>query len=304
MFLVLIVHADYFALGSPSQVDTEQQPVNAITRIFFEAISIGCVDIFILISGWFGIKQNLKGFLNFIFQCLFFLIGIYIICLIFNIAEFNIKGIMGCFAMLKWNWFIKAYLGLYIISPILNTFVEHVSRKKFRNFIIFFFIFQTLYGHITSSAVFFEHGYSTISFIGLYMLARFAKLYPNRMTTLNKKNDLLIIISIIIFLTIIEFFARNNRINIITELNFNYINPLVIILSLYTLILFSKLSFQNNTINWIATSSFAVFLLHTNPNLCRQYFITHVNYMYSHYNGIICLGLILSYLYFCFSHIY
>lgn len=180
MFLVLIVHADFFSLGAPSHEETLSAPLNAFARYFFESLSIVCVNIFILISGWFSIKPSKKSFCNFIFQCIFFLIGIYVLMLILGLTSLSVKGVAGCLVLLKWNWFIKAYIGLYIISPILNSFVETIDRKTFERTLLSFFVFQTIYAWISGAAVFFEDGYSTMSFIGLYLLARYIHIYrPN-----------------------------------------------------------------------------------------------------------------------------
>ena len=177
MFLVLVVHADFFSLGTPTQEDVISTPASAFFRFFFESLSIVCVNVFVLISGWFGIRPSAKGFCNFIFQCLFFLVGIYIVVLIFGLTSLSAKGIAGCLVLLKWNWFIKAYMGLYILSPVLNTFINNTEKKTFKKVLISFFAFQTIYSWVSDGAAFFENGYSTLSFMGLYLLARYTKIY-------------------------------------------------------------------------------------------------------------------------------
>lgn len=77
---------------------------------------------------------------------------------------------------------------------------------------------------------------------------------------------------------------------------FSYCNPLVILASLFLITFFSTLSFQSRFINFVASSSFAVFLLHTNINLCRPYFVPYVKSIYESYNGINCLVAILVFL--------
>jgi surface polysaccharide O-acyltransferase-like enzyme len=72
MFLVLVVHADYFSLGAPSLQDCVSNPVQSIFRIGVESISIICVNVFVLISGWFGIRFKWKSICNFLFQVFFF----------------------------------------------------------------------------------------------------------------------------------------------------------------------------------------------------------------------------------------
>lgn len=187
MFLVLLVHADFFSLGAPSASDCVNAPVDSSLKVFFEAISIACVDIFVCISGWFGIRPSVKGFSNFIFQCLFWLIGLYIFTLIIGTSSLSKEGLMGCFAFTKLNWFIKAYILLYILAPVLNAFVEKASQKDFRNVLIAFFTFEFIYGWIfRGSTQHIQNGYSTISFIGLYLLARYVRLYQPSISLKSK----------------------------------------------------------------------------------------------------------------------
>ena len=91
-------------------------------------------------------------------------------------AAFNIKGIRECLLITPGHWFIKAYIGLYILSPILNLFVEKSSKRQFGITLASFYIFQTVYG-FTGAAQFIEYGYSTFSFIGIYLLAQYIKHY-------------------------------------------------------------------------------------------------------------------------------
>ena len=188
MFLVLLVHADFFSLGAPSASDCVNTPVGSFLKVFFEAISIACVDIFVCLSGWFGIKPTVRGFFNFVFQCLFWLIGLYVVTLILGTSSISMQGLKGCFALTKLNWFIKAYILLYILAPVLNAFVDKVSRKDFKNVLIAFFTFEFVYGWIFSgSTQHIQDGYSTISFIGLYLLARYARLYQPRISLKTKR---------------------------------------------------------------------------------------------------------------------
>lgn len=124
MFLVLIVHADFFSLEIPTPKDTITTPTNAFIRLFFESSSIVCVNVFVLISGWFGIKPNTKSFCNFVFQCLFFLIGIYIILLICGLT----KRVSRMFLHVEMELVYKSiYRFIYIISS-LECF--HKKRRK------------------------------------------------------------------------------------------------------------------------------------------------------------------------------
>lgn len=263
MFLVLIVHSDFFSLGAPSAVDIRINSTDSLLRVFFQSLSIACVDIFVFISGWFGIKPKVKGLCNYLFQCLFFLIGIYIVCLVLGVASLSMLGIRGCFAATPLNWFIKAYLLLYILSPVLNAFVDSASRIQFKSLLIAFYLFQFIYGWIfRSSTSFISDGYSTISFIGLYLLARYFKLYRPSITNFKWKTDLFIVSSLVIGTTAVYLISPE-----LGSRFLNYISPTTILISIFAILAFSKFSISSKFINWCAASSFAVFLLHTNPNV-------------------------------------
>ena len=118
--------------------------------------------------------------------------------------------------------------------------------------------------------------------MGLYLLARYVRLYPSPLTKLSRKYDLLVYIGCVLLLSIISIVsliladAIHPQLLSIVDKMFSYVNPIVIIMSLYLLLYFSKIHIKSKIINWLGASSFAVFLLHTNPNLCKPYFCEHI----------------------------
>lgn len=230
----------------------------------------------------------MRSFSNFIFQCAYFLIGIYVISLFTGFASLSIVGIMECLCLTNGNWFIQAYIGLYILSPILNKFVEKTDKRILQVFIIAFYCFQTYFG-LLRSATFIVEGYSTFSFIGLYILARYIRLFGRK----NYKSAWLLYAGSIILNTII-YPIRLRFFPVVGV--FNYINPLVVIGSVGLLLLFAQIHIRpNKAINFISKSCFAVYLLHTQSNL-YPIFIKAVNSIYGQYSGLMCLSLIFGFL--------
>ena len=265
MFLVLLVHADYFSLGAPSIQEIQNNTLDSFLRIFFEAISIVCVNVFILISGWFGIKPSFKGLCNFIYQCLFFLTGLYIVTLLIGVNELSLKGLAGCVFATKLNWFIKAYLLLYILSPVLNAFIKTTTQRTFKLVLIAFFSFTCTYCWI-GVASFMNRGYSTLFFIGLYLLARYTRLYSPKWSLYSAKTYLTFYFLCVIFVTSTSFLVPF-LLNKSTPLDlFSYICPTTIIGAISLLLFFTKIKLQNNFVNWCGISCFAVFLMHVSPS--------------------------------------
>lgn len=280
----MVVHADYFALGSPNSSDIRIAPMSSVARVFIEALSICCVNVFVLISGYFGIRPKKSRLASFLFQVLFFFVLIYGVCLATGISSFSVQGVLQCFCLTPANWFIKAYLLLFILAPVLNAFIEKCDQILHRNVLIGFYLIQTVYGCLFS-ADFFGNGYSTLSFIGLYLLARYIKIYAPKWSQLKKGYDIslyFLCAALITIITLLGFKVGKN-----TEiLMFTYINPLVIIESVALLLFFSKLKFTSRFINWVAASSFAVYLVHANPNILNSLFKDSILYYYSNYTGI------------------
>ena len=116
MFMVLVLHADFVALGVPLRDDVMSYPVLSTLKVFMEALSIVAVNVFVLISGWFGIRPSLRGIAKFLFQCLFFAIGAYVVMLICGNVELTLKGVADSLMLTGASyWFIIAYLCLYLL---------------------------------------------------------------------------------------------------------------------------------------------------------------------------------------------
>ena len=71
MMLVMLVHANYASIGDVAQSELLATPLSAIVRVVCEQLCIVSVNLFVLLSGWFGIRPTLKKFASFIFQVLF-----------------------------------------------------------------------------------------------------------------------------------------------------------------------------------------------------------------------------------------
>ena len=64
--------------------------------------------------------------------------------LITGYAELSFMGIVACLCLAESDWFILAYVGLYVLSPVLNPFIEHDSPTLCRRVQILVFLFQTI----------------------------------------------------------------------------------------------------------------------------------------------------------------
>jgi len=273
MVLVLITHACYVSLGPPTQADITASYSSSIMRSLSESLSDVGVNTFILISGWFGIRSRLSRFVEFIFQIYFLEVLLY--------AMMKVLGLTGTIGIDGWielfffrygtYWFIKAYIVLYIFAPLLNAFVENCSRKQLQFFLISFYVVQTIYGFYINIG-WFSNGYSPMSFMGLYLLARYMRLYPSWFAKFDKSVDITLyflvsLITALCSLSMTYFFGK------VGTVLFQNSCPLMIISSVYFFLYFTKISFQNNYVNWVSASCFAAYLVHCSPFIFYPYYI-------------------------------
>lgn len=288
MLLVLMVHASFKALDAPTMGEVLNSPASSFLRFLSESISIICVNVFILITGWFGIRPNVSRFCGLIFQVIFIAVFIYLCLLLLGkIEPWRMVDWIRLLLFRRGLWFVSAYMVLYIISPILNTFVSNVDQKSFKYLLIAFFIIQTIYG-FSSKWNFFCSGYSPLSFAGLYLLARYMRLYPNKFCTLNKWYDMTIYLCSTLLTTIMSMifvgFAGHDG-----WLFYEYLSPTVIISSIFFFLYFTKLSFHSKMVNRFASSAFAIYLFHCDPLFFNTHYLLPIRDYYNNDSSFIFL---------------
>lgn len=270
MFFVLGLHVNFVAIQGPGTEDVISNGVNAYARLFSEALCIGAVNTFVLISGWFKIKASLKSFFRLIFQC-FFIGTVLLICVSIcnhNLLSFSIDSIL----LRSYNlWFIYAYIGLFLLSPILNAYLEKTNKNELRSVLIGFYLLQTYIAWYRGFVEWYSNGYSTLSFIGLYLLAQYIRRYPSFLKSISSKTLFLLFLICITLNTTSTYIFLHMRKDEYTHFMFSYLNPLVILSAVSLLLAFSKLKIKSKAINWVASSSLAVYLVHCHPSIFPMY---------------------------------
>lgn len=281
MVLVMVVHADFMALGIPSQVDISDFPVSSFMRLFTESVSIVCVNLFVLISGWFGIRFKLIRLGGLLFQVLFFCIVMCSIILCLGVRV-SIRYSEIVKLLCEDYWFVFAYVILYLFAPALNNFVEKESKRNVEYFLFVFFFFQTIFGFIMSLS-WFSNGYSPISFMGLYVLGRYLHIYPNIFIKQKQHIHILIYIGMIIATTCLAYLFFMMKVYLFKA--YSYSSPFVIMGSISLFLFFTKMSFRSIIINWIGTSCFSIYLVHCFPVFFERVYLYYIKDWYINMNN-------------------
>lgn len=279
MLLVLTVHADFFSLGSGGQTDLITDFWPTAIKFEIEGLALVCVDLFVLISGYFGIRMSVKGISNLLFQVWFWVVAIALLSIL--IESFKAATFIKLMVLSDGTqWFISAYILLMIISPCLNKFTEYASKQQFISVIISFYIVQTLAGWLIMPIGTWRELGSTsfFGFIGLYLIGSFLRLHVSEKVKLRigftRGFSAYVVISTFataITLSVI-YFCKYDVISIDMKWKFmSYISPFVICGALALVLAFANLKFTSVVINHLAKSAFVVYIIHLNPFIVDYY---------------------------------
>lgn len=312
MFMILMLHANFVALGVPDNNELKLSLGNVACRYFWEALSVSSVNVFVLISGWFGIRPSIKGSLKLIYQIIFFLGLGYLITLAFGITKYSLSAIADIIQISSTDWFIKSYFVIMILSPILNCFVTLDERTQ--SLVLFFFLFfEIVFGWIGGGNRFFVSGFGPLHLLGIYLIGQYLHYtYPKlkkrsilKIFSLKPIYDLIIffLLSLITALFGLVIFLLIGR--PLTTYTLAYSSPFVIGGGIFFFLCFSKLKFPySRIVNWLGAGSFSVYLFHGEYTIRHSVFIPIIRKLYFNYSGFlllvyICLFLIVIYLIAC-----
>ncbi len=279
ILMVMIVHSSFATFGSP--VGWEKPHFGLILA---QSMCIVGVNLFILISGYFSIKLTARSVWKLFYCCLFYAL----VAILYSYYT-NTFSLYQLLFISEANWFISVYIGLMLISPILNAFIDCCDRKSLGNTILALLLFQTWYEFVPKFLSDFHGGYSIISFCVIYIIARYLRLYPLNCINLKKCIFTYLIITFFIAMTIYYDTIINFKTKTIIEGMLKYNNPLVILASVSLFGAFLKLDIGYSCIiNYIAKSCLAILLLHTSI-VFFPYYSELFKYIFYSTSGIITL---------------
>lgn len=275
MLLVLVVHADFFSIGMPDTQDIQAHPLASTMRFVTQSLALVCVNLFIFISGYFRIRLKRKSILNFLFMVLFWR-AIVIALYMAAPGLWPVEPNFSRFGLIKMivpgydDWFVESYIILMFLSPIINSFLDSHSPGQIWRFAIAYCSFQFAASWALETYPQFIHGYSALSFIGLYALGAAARSKaPLRAGQEVKCLGLYLALSVfagVAATLAIRHVGSTTPAGNIVDRMFGAYNGVPIVAASFALFLFFKqLSFSSRIINTTAGSAFAVYLFHMHP---------------------------------------
>lgn len=214
------------------------------------------VNLFFMISGWFGVRFTLKSVTRIVVTTIFFLWINYFALMLLG-ADCNSKIIFMLLTPVEASglWFIMAYLGILIASPLLNAGLRNMSRRELNIFIIAFSIFCIYCGWFGGNYAN-MNGHNIVQGFWLYCLGYWLR--GNRELTDRVSNTWLLAVSVLvaaIFIWLQTFEALPDI------KRYTYNDPSVVVLSLTIFIYFTRLKIKSRAINYVAGASLGCYML-------------------------------------------
>lgn len=278
MFLVMVAHVT-LAIEYPNMKGATELEYYLVGLM--KAISVVSVNVFVMISGWFGIRFSYKRLFAFLFQVLFFSLVGYLIAILLGVKSFNIPELMtdGLLLGSRNYWFVESYLLLFLLSPVLNNFCEKSSRKQLKKFLVTAFTVEFVAAWLFPTlSIEIRAGYSVFSFTLIYMLSRYIQMYQPSWACFKAKYDVGIYLVLTLCLSGVAFVSHGGIVGIVGF--YSYASPFVVAAALYLLLAFTKISFKSKIINFVASSCFAVYLLHEHVSIGKPVFRSVVKELY------------------------
>jgi len=257
MAFILVVHVDGASLGFPDFRAVWSS--GDWWRMTFEAVAITGVNLFVLISGYFTIRLTPRRLANYLIMCAFYAWGIFAVHCFAVPGYFSMAHALHALAVFSHSdlWFIRDYLFLMLLAPLLNGGLDALKRTPTHliGVVASLIVINCWFGWWQSGQVN-PMGYNLMQMIMMYVLGYFM-----RCLRIEKSPWWA---SALIWLTSTSTIVWMSA-SMPPARAFAYNQPMVITAACALFALFARIKFSSGVVNWIASSTFAVYLIHKDP---------------------------------------
>lgn len=245
------------AMHTFGSIDSAMAPGSIVSQVLVNSIGNAGVTCFILISGYFGIRFDLKKLIRLDLMIIFFtLLGT------IAVGNFSVKTLIkACIPVIsRQYWFITCYFALCILAPFLNQIPERLSQAQFRNLLLVLLLLFSVIPTVTTYDIMQDAGKGLAHFVMIYLLGRYLALYHG--TLAYRKGHL----GLGILLSTVLIFALDGMLTFLHDGTvYNTFSRdcslLIIASSVFIVLCFSQMHFTNRIVNRVAGDVLAVYVL-------------------------------------------
>ncbi len=222
-----------------------------------EACSIIGVNLFVLISGYFGIRLSAKGIAKYVGWVLWYSILLFLLRCCFHPDYFTPRYARLAFLGITHStqWFVTGYFILMALSPAVNAVLR---RTTFRQHLALAaaLIAVNCVGGWWLEMDFNKTGYTVYHLVFVYILGHMMRESMAQWSRLPWRwaGIAVYAASVAALVWMMQWTDYGKAMA--------YNNPIVVLESLALFSVFATMHFTSRAVNWIASSAFAVYLIH------------------------------------------
>lgn len=282
LVLVFWMHASASYMGNE---------LSAWLSILITVIGNIGVSCFILISGYYGIRLDIKKMMHLDLMLVFYSWTTLILSYIWGVSMGG-EEILSClFPVIgKQSWYFTCYFALAFLSPFLNEMVEKLGELRLRQLLV---VMLVIFSGITT--IFFfdineDGGKGIVQMILLYLIGRYIAVYHSaREFKTGRLVKIFLVTSGVNFClngalyvvtgTMQNRYARDNSLFTIAQ-------------AVCVFLIFRNFYFENATVNRVAKHVPAVFMFEwTLRSIISRYVIDYVSFGRENYYEVLLLGI-------------
>lgn len=264
--------------------------------IFANSVAVTGVSLFVMITGWFGVRRVWRPFFRLI-----------IVCAVFGLVAFLLAQSQSFVPSPPWSswwqslkftnwWFIVHYLMLLLVAPLLERAMASIDRRAMEYILLALLVFNLVFGfawgYVNAS------GYNVVHFVLLYVLARYLRLFPDApVVRFVRSYAWIVLFACAVALGFIFLADTSGWQPKHTPMVWNYNCPLVILEAMAIFSLFTKQKSHKaqNSILLVARFVLGVYLLQSAPVMVplRNAF-GHWAYEWAGYAGLLLALLVIA----------
>lgn len=243
-----------------------------VNRLFVQFGYLGNlgVALFLLISGYFRSSFRVRALSRMLGQVWFYSITLFLLCrFVFGYDLYNADMLWQVFLPTIFDeyWFFTAYISLFLLSPFINTLLDHLTRQQLRTMLILMTLLWVVLPTLTEKYL---YAAELPQFLLYYCLGAYLRLYPDN--CFRKKSlgwaaaigSMAVLYGLTVVLGYCERFTPEA---FGASVRFYDRNSLLILgaaLGMFSLAAYSK-PFVSPWINTLGSCAFGVYLIHDNP---------------------------------------
>ena len=301
MFMVVVLHT----LGKGGILAAaEPNSLKYWVAWWLEIFCYCAVDCFALISGYvmWRSKPHLSKALRLWLQTLFYTSLALVLFFLFKRETVGLWTVVNAVFPITRNhyWYVSAYFGLLILSPLLNTVIANTEKRVLGSVLVaVWLLFCALPHALLSDPYTLKSGYSLMWLSLLYLAGGFISKYD--IAAVVKKSWTWLVLGGMVVLTFLsKFVLENFPQHILATKNYgnifiSYASPSIVLIGVALLMLCSKLTISKGAaklIGILAPATLGVYLIHVNQ-LVWDHIIAGFSARFVQYNCIIMVLMVL-----------